>query len=311
MPIQIKCTCGKILKVPDFLFGKKARCPFCSTVITILERDNEATMTKEVKETPKPELTPQDLFENVKDTVVGIYHEEGSGSGFFLSSDGLIATNRHVVGLKNNVIVRLSDSKEIPGKVVRSFREVDLAFIKVEGAQVKWANLADPKAIKVGQSVCAIGYPRGLENTLTKGVVSAVGRYLEGRHFIQTDAPINPGNSGGPLFNSYGEVIGVNTMIFKESQGLGFAVPVETLQECRKKLMGEHVQGSHYCSICGHISKGEKYCGFCGSSFASIEANVSSSPNKSQGSTPISNCPVCRQKIEPNTKYCSRCGTKI
>ena len=312
MPIEMKCSCGKILKVPDSLYGKKARCPFCSTVITILGDDQEVIKTKEEKkEGSRRKLSPQELFENMKETVVGVYHDEGSGTGFFADQKGLIATNRHVVGLKKTVIVRLSNSKEVPGRVVRSFRDEDLAFIKVDEVKGKCVPLADPDGIKEGQPVCAIGYPKNLANTLTRGVVSSAGRYIQGRHYIQTDASINPGNSGGPLFNENGEVIGVNTWGLKGEgiEGLNFAIPVDVLCECQKKVLEEDGITCVYCSICGHSSKADKYCENCGSVLTSDRGKRDSTEKLQTGG--LSACPVCKEKVDPANKYCQKCGATL
>ena len=307
MAIEMKCTCGKILKVPAFLYGKKARCPHCASVITILEA--EVPPVEREKRDSSQTLSPQDLFERVKESVVGIFHDRGSGSGFFVNSNGLVATNRHVVGLKREVVVRFSDSKEIPGKVVRSFPETDLAFVKVEADPVKYVSLASPTTIKEGQSVCAIGSPKGLSNTLTRGIVSSTGRYVEGKHFIQTDAPINPGNSGGPLLNERGEVIGVNTWGIPGCEGLNFAIPVDILNECEKAVIQEDALGSTYCPICGHSTKAEKYCDYCGSSLKAAAAKAGQTEEKQTNA--VSECRICKQKIEPGNKYCPKCGLTL
>jgi S1-C subfamily serine protease len=306
MGIEIKCTCGKILKVPTYLYGKKARCPHCGNVITILTEEKEVAAMEGNKADSPTTLSPEDLFKQVKESVVCISHDQGLGSGFFIDSKGLIATNRHVVGLKKEVIVRLSDSKEIPGRVVRSFRETDLAFVKAEADRVKYVPLANPATIKEGQSVCAIGSPEGYHNSLTKGIVSATGRYVHGKHFIQTDASINHGNSGGPLLNDHGEVIGVNTWGYDGYEGLNFAIPVDVLNKCEKTVIGENALDSSYCSICGHSTKAEKYCDFCGSSLNA--AGVKTGETEKKRANTVSECRVCKHKIEPGNKYCPKCG---
>ena len=306
MAIEMKCTCGKNLKVPTYLYGKKARCPHCGNVITILTDEKEVTPMDEKKGDSSPALSPEDLFKQVKESVVRISHDQGLGSGFFINSKGLIATNRHVVGLKKEVIVRLCDSKEIPGRVVRSFCETDLAFVKVDADRAKHIPLANPASIKEGQSVCAIGSPNDLSNTLTRGIVSATGRYVHGKHFIQTDASINPGNSGGPLFNEHGEVIGVNTWGYDGYPGLNFAIPVDVLNRCEKTVTEENALHSIYCSICGHSTKAEKYCDFCGSSLNA--AGVKTGETEKKRANTVSECRVCKHKIEPGNKYCPKCG---
>ena len=309
MAIEMKCTCGKYLKIPTYFYGKKARCPHCGNVIAIPAEENNVALTEGNKADSRRTLSPEDLFEHVKESVVKISNEEGFGSGFFINADGLIATNRHVVGLHREVIVRLSDGKEILGRVVRSFCETDLAFIKVKADRVKHVPFANPATIKEGQSVWAIGFPHNLSNTLTRGIVSATGRYIEGKHFIQTDASINPGNSGGPLFNEHGEVIGVNTAGYDGFQGLNFAIPVDVLCKCEKTVIEENALDSSYCSICGHSTKAEKYCDFCGSSLEAAGEKPGEAEKK-QANT-VSVCRVCKQKIEPGNKYCAKCGSML
>lgn len=233
---------------------------------------------REIEEsTSRNRLSPEKLYQEVIVSVVGISHQEGSGTGFFIGSKGLIATNRHVVGMNTDVTVLLFNKEKIPGKVVRAFRNVDLAFVTVENAEMKPVSLARGESIKVGQWVCAIGNPRGLENTMTQGIVSALDRVVNGKKYIQIDAAINPGNSGGPLFNEYGEVLGVNTAGFTGMQGLNFSVPVHILRDCYEATV---IDGIHiYCRICGSSSRPSeyegRYCEFCGSEFI-IEENKAS-----------------------------------
>jgi S1-C subfamily serine protease len=211
-------------------------------------------------------------------------------------------------------VVAFYKSKEIPGKVVRSFRDLDLAFIKVNKKTSRFAHLSKSGDIKVGQYVFAIGYPSGLSNTLTQGVISAVGRYINKKHFIQTDAAINPGNSGGPLFNEAGEVIGVNTMILDQAQGIGFAIPVEVLHNCIEQIAREDIFSKHYCGICGNCSDSDMYCEMCGAALMR-EKDVVGSTSGTPVTAPVSkieNCPACKISIdEINAKYCPRCGTTL
>ncbi len=150
------------------------------------------------------------------------------GSGFFISSDGLIVTNSHVVEGTERVLVRLSDLRELSGRVVGRDIKTDLALIRISGEGLPFLKIADSERLEVGEWVVAVGNPFGLEETATVGVVSALGRAIgTGPYddFIQTDASINPGNSGGPLLNLKGEVIGINTAINPTAQGIGFAIP--------------------------------------------------------------------------------------
>jgi len=155
--------------------------------------------------------------------------QHGQGSGVIISPDGYILTNNHVVDDADEITVRLSDKRELKGKVVGRDPKTDLALVKVESSKpLPAARLGDSDRLRVGDWVVAVGNPFGLDHTVTAGIVSAKGRALAGPYddFIQTDASINPGNSGGPLLNLQGEVIGINAQIVAGGQGIGFAIPV-------------------------------------------------------------------------------------
>lgn len=167
----------------------------------------------------------------------------GQGSGFIVSSDGLILTNAHVVRDAKQVTVKLSDRREYPAKVLGSDPSTDIAVLKVDAKGLPTVVLGDPKAVQVGDWVLAIGAPYGFEQSATQGIVSAKGRSLPGDSyvpFIQTDAAVNPGNSGGPLFDSAGRVIGVNAQIFSQSggfQGLAFSIPVDVALHVKDQIL--------------------------------------------------------------------------
>ncbi|MFM2246507.1 MAG: hypothetical protein RL071_2581 [Pseudomonadota bacterium] len=156
---------------------------------------------------------------------------QGAGSGFFVSADGYLVTNNHVVEGARSVTVNLEGGAELPGTVVGADPRTDLALVKVELAQgqtVPFVKLGDSDKARVGDWVVAIGAPFGLDHSVTAGIISAKSRDIGAGpydDFIQTDASINPGNSGGPLFNLDGEVVGVNTAINPRGQGIGFSVP--------------------------------------------------------------------------------------
>lgn len=164
----------------------------------------------------------------------------GSGSGSIIDRRGYVLTNNHVIKDAYKVFVILSDGSRFEGKVIGADPENDLAVVKFDPPKdvaLTIIPFGDSGALRVGQKVLAIGNPFGLERTLTKGIVSGLGRPVQQdartiiRDMIQTDASINPGNSGGPLLNARGEIIGVNTMIYSPSGGsvgVGFAVPVNT-----------------------------------------------------------------------------------
>jgi serine protease Do len=156
------------------------------------------------------------------------------GSGFIISSDGYILTNNHVVDKAKDIKVALSDGRVLDAKLVGTSREVDIALIKVNASDLPSVVFGDSDALEVGDWVVAIGKPFGLSHTVTAGIVSAKGRVIGVGPYddlIQTDAAINPGNSGGPLFNTKGEVVGINTVIIASGQNLGFAVPITMVKE--------------------------------------------------------------------------------
>jgi S1-C subfamily serine protease len=181
------------------------------------------------------------------DFFYGPMASEGTGSGFIWDEQGHIVTNYHVIADADRIEVIFSDETQAEAEVVGIDPRNDLAVIKVDPTTtlLKPIALGAAEEIRVGQRAIAIGNPFGLDRTLTTGVVSALGRPLETEdgnyiyNVIQTDAAINPGNSGGPLLNSRGEVIGVNTSIRQGAEGIGFAVPIETLKRVVPVLIGE------------------------------------------------------------------------
>ncbi|HEY4031480.1 MAG TPA: Do family serine endopeptidase [Caulobacteraceae bacterium] len=165
-----------------------------------------------------------------------------SGSGFFISPDGYIVTNNHVVENATEIKVVMKDERELTAKVVGRDENTDLAVIKVEGKGFSYVNFENSARPRVGDWVIAVGNPFGLGGTATAGIISAYGRNI-GETFvdyIQIDAPINRGNSGGPTFDVYGRVIGVNTAIFSPSGGsvgIGFAIPADVADNITKQLI--------------------------------------------------------------------------
>ena len=158
------------------------------------------------------------------------FKQKSLGSGFIISPDGYIFTNNHVVEQADKILVKLSDGKEYEAKIIGKDAKTDIALIKIKPTDsLPVAETGDSDKLRVGDWVMAIGNPFGLEQTVTAGIVSAKGRVIGAGpydNFIQTDASINPGNSGGPLFNMEGKVIGINTAIVAQGQGIGFAIPI-------------------------------------------------------------------------------------
>ena len=168
---------------------------------------------------------------------------KGMGSGFIISSDGLVLTNAHVVREAKDVTVKLSDRREFSAKVLGSDTATDIAVLRIDAKDLPVVRLGDPKGLEVGDPVLAIGAPYGLEQTATQGIVSAKGRSLPGDAvvpFIQTDAAVNPGNSGGPLFDGSGSVVGINAQIYSRSggfQGLSFAIPIDVALKVKDQIV--------------------------------------------------------------------------
>jgi serine protease Do len=182
----------------------------------------------------------EDIFGNKQE-------QEGVGSGVVYTNDGYIITNSHVAGEAIELTVTLSDGSEYPAKLVGADENTDIAVIKIDAKDLKPANFTSIENVKVGEVAIALGSPFGLQESVTMGVVSALGRdipisteTLPMVDLIQTDATINPGNSGGPLANSAGQVIGINTLIFSSSgtsSGIGFAIPSDTAVNIARQII--------------------------------------------------------------------------
>ena len=167
----------------------------------------------------------------------------GNGSGFIISADGIVLTNAHVVRDAAEVRVKLNDRREFRAKVLGSDPKTDVAVLKIEARNLPVLRIGNSNELKVGEWVLAIGSPYGLDSTVTAGVVSAKGRSLPDDSnvpFIQTDVAVNPGNSGGPLFNTRGEVVGINSQIYSRSggyQGLSFAIPIDVAYRIKDQIL--------------------------------------------------------------------------
>ena len=167
----------------------------------------------------------------------------GQGSGFIVSSDGLILTNAHVIRDAKEVTVKLTDRREYRAKVLGADPKTDVAVLRINAKNLPVVTLGKTSDLKVGEWVLAIGSPFGFENTVTAGVVSAKGRSLPDDSavpFIQTDVAVNPGNSGGPLFNARGEVVGINSQIYSHSggyQGVSFAIPIDVAVRIKNQIV--------------------------------------------------------------------------
>lgn len=206
------------------------------------------------------------IAEQVNEVVVNVRSSseggENLGSGFIIDRRGLIATNFHLISnteprrgsgqrgpepkaapkLVNNVTVTLHDGRQFPASIKGYDEATDIALLEIvpNGPQLPVADLGDSDSLRVGEWVIAIGNPLGLDHTVTLGIVSAKGRTGFGGQFddfLQTDAAINPGNSGGPLLNAQGKIVGINTLVLERTQGLSFAIPINTLKSILSQLI--------------------------------------------------------------------------
>lgn len=226
--------------------------------VTQKEPAQVARLSQTIEQVKEEDKTITQMIEEVNQSVVGIsklkntgntiFLEDGSskiglGTGMIVSENGYILTNEHVSGAKlSNCYVTLPNGKSYQGSVVWSDSNIDLSLVKINVKNLPYVTLGNSDQVKVGQSVYAIGNPIGFEfqRTVTSGIISAVNRtivlqeeekssYME--DLIQTDATINPGNSGGPLINTDGQVIGINSVKITSAEGIGFAIPINTVKE--------------------------------------------------------------------------------
>ena len=171
------------------------------------------------------------------------FRQKGEGSGFIINPDGFILTNAHVIDGSDEIQVALANGKLFRGQVVGVDRVTDVGLVKVTSpTPLPVLPLGSSEQLKIGEWVMAIGSPFGLDQSITVGIVSAKGRSLGASpfdDFIQIDAPINPGNSGGPLISTRGEVVGINTMILAQGQGLGFSLPIDLVKKILPQLKSE------------------------------------------------------------------------
>ncbi|MCX8030883.1 MAG: DegQ family serine endoprotease [Thermodesulfovibrionales bacterium] len=199
---------------------------------------------KTFKRQPTPFDDLFDFFQPFPDGRSRKWKEQSLGSGVIVSSDGYIVTNNHVIEKADDIKVILLDKRSFKAKIIGADPKTDIAVIKIDSSNLPVLKWGDSDSLQVGEFVLAIGNPFGLSNTVTMGIVSAIGRTDVGiadyENFIQTDAAINPGNSGGPLVNMKGEVIGINTAIFSKTggyQGIGFAVPSNMVKGVIEQLI--------------------------------------------------------------------------
>jgi serine protease Do len=207
------------------------------------KRDDPGLFTETV--TPAPEKSVRELVNELGEAVVQVRTPGGLGSGFFINEDGYLITNFHVIEGETQISIEVYHQRngQLERKTYKQVRIVamhkfgDLALLKIDekdSPKFSYVPLGDTDGLSVGEHVFAIGSPLGLERTVTEGIVSTKTRQMQGDLYLQTTAQINPGNSGGPLFNLRGEVLGVTNMKVAFGEGIGFAIPVETVKRFLK-----------------------------------------------------------------------------
>lgn len=214
-------------------------------------------------------------FDDIARSVVGVGDGLGGGTGWVALDNGLCVTNFHVVRYASRVELSASDGRRCTGRVVYAAPRHDLAFVVPEQRLgLPPLGLGNSDALVAGQPSYAVGHPLGFEFTVTRGIVSAPRREIEGIKYIQTDAALNPGNSGGPLLDDAGHVIGVNTWISRTGQNLGFAIPVSSFQ--------------HVLQWFAHMD----------------DASM-------RGMSPVYRCVGCDAEFHPSNERCIRCGRTV
>ena len=225
-----------------------------SSVSTITARGAAPDMDPFFRNSPFRQFFGDDFFKQFFGGPGGTrrFHQKGLGSGFIIDPRGYIVTNRHVIAGADEIYVTLEGKKKYKAAVVYADPKTDLAILKINAKNLPVTRLGDSRTLEVGDWVLAVGNPFGLTQTVTAGIVSALGRSAEIGHlhyanFIQTDAAINQGNSGGPLVNIEGQVVGVNTAIVSEnggSVGIGFAIPVDVVKRVIATALSHGFSGS-------------------------------------------------------------------
>jgi serine protease Do len=249
--LQFPAVRAQPAQLPDFTHLVAENAAAVVNISTTLKVNSPAPR-KQIQPQPNPEIPENSPFNDFLRRFFGEmpegrlppYHEpENSlGSGFFISADGYIITNYHVVKDAEEIVVRLVDRREFEAKVIGADQQSDIAVLKVDETGLPTVKLGDSDKLRVGEWVMAIGSPFQFDQSVTAGIVSAKGRPLPNENyipFIQTDVAINPGNSGGPLFNLDGEVVGVNSQIYSRTggfMGLSFAVPINLVKDVYRQL---------------------------------------------------------------------------
>lgn len=254
--LAVHTTRPKAEDFPDFTQLAETNARAVVHINTTFKADRPAAGEMPFRLPDIPEDSPfheffRRYFEEMPDDEQHFNERASLGSGFIMASDGYIITNNHVVENSDKIVVRLNDRREFDAEIVGIDARSDIAVLKINEDDLPVLRLGDSEKLKVGEWVLAIGSPFNLDYSVTKGIVSAIGRPLPNESyvpFIQTDVPINPGNSGGPLINMDGEVVGVNSQIYSRTggyMGLSFAVPSNLVANVYRQIR-------EY----GHVSRG-------------------------------------------------------
>ncbi len=246
---------GHARPLPDFTQIVEAASPAVVNISTTQKVKQKRPNRPHGKMPNFPEGTPFDdffrRFFDEEDGELDEFDAKSLGSGFIISEDGYVLTNHHVVKDADEIIVRLTDRRELVAEVVGSDRRSDVALLKIDAKGLPVATVGDSTKLKVGEWVLAIGSPFDFDLTVTAGIVSALARSLPSENyvpFIQTDVAINPGNSGGPLLNLDGEVVGINAQIYSRTggfMGLSFTIPIDLAMDVADQLRTQ-----------GHVARG-------------------------------------------------------
>jgi serine protease Do len=245
-----------VAQLPDFTEMVKVNGKAVVNISTLRKAQAEPEGLSKDQQLPEgipPEM--EELFKHFFNNPDGGFGPGGDtqslGSGFIISEDGYVLTNHHVVKDADEIVVKLSDRRELSAKLIGSDARTDVALLKVDANDLPAVVIGDPQRLQVGEWVLAIGSPFGFEQSVTAGIVSAKGRSLPGGNyvpFIQTDVAINPGNSGGPLFNMDGQVVGINSQIYSRTggfMGLSFSIPMDVVMNVVEqiKIKGKAAHG--------------------------------------------------------------------
>ncbi|MBK6526272.1 MAG: trypsin-like peptidase domain-containing protein [Crocinitomicaceae bacterium] len=215
----------------------------------------------------------KDIISSYQDIIVQIHTPGGSGSGFIVKDKNLIVTNRHVIFGHERVVIRGEKFTKTMADVLYTDPLNDIAFLRIpDGYENSGPVSISDQKVEAGERIIAIGHPLGLRFTATQGIVSKAERKFNNVDYIQVDAAINPGNSGGPLINERGEVVGVNTFIYRDGESLGFALPSVTLNEILREFATKsNNERSSKCPSCTNLltksSLQDGYCPHCGNQF--------------------------------------------